>query len=316
MKEKKPAPVQESEKVQDLQLQNQRHSTEDTPLAESSIRYPVRLSVSPTTIDVGNPVTVHYEILSGESNSWDWIGMFDVEKLNKEYVTYSYRGKGDKEGTVTFTPAEYGTFEFRYFPSGTMLKSNYQHLARSNTITVGPQFKISAHLDSQANKIRAKWSKISGNVYSSAWVGLFEKGKKNADYVTWEYATSPEIAFDAPIKPGSYEVRFFAYSLVCVAVSESLTISGEDRLKITVSEDIVHVEPHVVTVDPYQASAWLGLFSTSQPDNHQWIRYKYLKDRFQKTQFKLPKQPGTYEFRLFAEKTYDIIIKSEQFTIS
>jgi len=310
--QKKAAPVKESETIEDMHLDQNKPA----PLeSASSINYPIRLTVSPTMLDVGNPVTVHYEILSGESNSWDWIGMFSVDTLNKEYLSYQYRGKGDKEGTVTFTPSQYGTFEFRYFPAGTMMKSNYQHLAKSNAIKVGPQFSISAQLDPQAQKIKVNWKKISGNVYSSAWIGLFQKGAPNREYLHWEYATTPEVLFDVPIKPATYEFRFFSHSFVCVAVSESIQISGSDKISLSVSNGVITLEPHIVTVDPKQVSVWLGLFLVDQKDNKQWIRYKYLKERFQPIQFRAPKTPGTYEFRLFASSQTDTIVKTDSFII-
>lgn len=241
--------------------------------------------------------------------------MFNVNKMNKDYNSYQYRGKGEKEGTVTFTPSEYGCFEFRYFPAGTLTKANYQHLGKSNTIRVGPQFSVSAELCDNGKKIKVQWNKISGNTYTSAWIGLFPAGAKNQEYQHWEYATTPELTFEAPFKPGTYELRFFCHSYVCVAVSSPITISGADSLTVSVADKIIYVEPHVLSVDPYRDSVWVGLFLADQQNNRQWVKYKPLKERFNKLQFRFPKNSGTYQVRLFANKSYDVIVSSSPFTI-
>jgi len=78
----------------------------------------VTLTVSDIRVDTGNNITVDWEVISGVSSPYDWIGLFAVDQANKQYVTYEWRGKQDKKGKLTFVaPSVYGAYEFRYFPS-------------------------------------------------------------------------------------------------------------------------------------------------------------------------------------------------------
>jgi len=144
---------------------------------------------------------------------------------------------------------------------------------------------------------------------------FFEKSQtNNKQYITWEYA-GPSVSFIAPIKPKEYECRFFTNSYEDVTRSNTIKIEGEDKITASISNGIITVNPHIVSVDPYYDSVWLGVFFTSENDNRQWRRYKFISDRNLEVQFKAPNTPGEYEVRLFACKTYDLIVKSNSFQI-
>jgi len=217
-----------------------------------------------------------------------------------------------KKGSVSFTtPKIYGDYEFRYFSSG-----SYQHVCRSNVLHVGPVFEVKGELDAHTKTIRVFAHQISGNSYSP-WVGLYEKKQSdNTQYLTWARPKNNEVIFTAPIKPGEYEVRVFPYSYFHVAKSETITIEGQDILKATISaEGDISVATDIVTVDPYRESAWLGIYLTAENDNRQWRKYKNITERKGVITFKAPKIHGVYEVRLFANKTYDTVAKSNPLTL-
>jgi len=201
----------------------------------------VSLKASPARVDSGNTLTVDWEVISGISTAYDWIGLFGVDQPNKQYVTYEWRGKQDKKGKLTFiAPNEYGVYEFRYFPSKT-----YEHIAMSERIVVGPLVDLVASLDKENKKIKVSWSQKSGNQYRRAWCGLYEQSQtNNKQYIAWEYAPtiSAEITFDTPVKPAVYEIRFFSYNYVDVCRSNAIVIEGEDKLTATVSDRIITVK--------------------------------------------------------------------------
>jgi len=258
---------------------------DDAPQPEG--KYQVVLT-APTHVDIGNSITVSWEMTAGESTNNDWIGMFSVDQPNKQYITYQWRGKSDTtRGTATFTaPNVYGTYEFRYF-----VNRSYQHVAMSNRVVVGPKVELEATL-SDNGKILVKWNQLSGNKYSRAWVGFYERSQTNNKlYITWEYATSSELSFAAPVKPREYEFRFFTNSYEPVATSNSILIEGEDRLVASITNGIITVKPHIVSVDPYYDAVWLGIFFTSEKDHRQWRRYKYVSDRDADVTFKAPNTP-------------------------
>jgi len=276
----------------------------------------VQLTATPVYPDIGNVITVQYEITNGQTSPYDWVGLYPIDSPNKNYTTYQWTGRDKTKGSLTFAaPSPYGDYQFRYFPGST-----YQHAAMSNVIKVGPQILLQAHFDSLApNKLCVRWNKLSGNEYSRAWIGLYEKTQADSkQYLTWEYANKPsnELIFDVPIKPQQYQFRFFANSYLDVVRSNVVVVEGEDTLSAELKDNTVTVKPHIVTVDPHYDSAWVGLYFVSETNNRQWRRYKYVYDRNTQIEFKAPKTPGEYEARLFVNKTYDLLLKSNTFTIS
>lgn len=281
---------------------------------ENSSKALITLTVKQPIVDVGNNVVVDWEITSGVSSAWDWVGLFPVDKTNKQYVTYQWSGKQLMKGSLTFVaPNVYGEYEFRFFPNG-----YYEHATMSNRFKVGPQIELTGRLDKENNKIVARWNQISGNLYSKSWIGLYEKSEtNNNNYIHFEYAGKPntDLLFDAPFKPREYELRFFTNSYVDVARSESIRIEGNDTISATFENGMVNVKLNIVTIDPTSESGWLGVYFTHETNNRQWRRYKYFSSRIGDCSFKAPRTQGTYEVRLFANKTYDMILKSNCFVI-
>jgi hypothetical protein len=307
---KKPQPIDERDLPAPPVPQQDTKVHEDKP--QDGSKYTIILT-APHIVDIANPVTVSWEMTQGESTNYDWIGLYSVDQPNKQYLTYQWKNKSDtNKGTVTFTaPGYYGTYEFRYFAN-----NSYNHVAMSNRVTIGPKVEIEARLDETGKKFIVKWNQISGNKYSRAWIGFYEKSQTNHKmYITWEYASAPEISFVAPVKPREYEFRFFTNSYEPVARSNTVRIEGEDRLSASISDGVITVKPHVVSVDPYYDAVWLGIFFTTEGDNRQWRRYKYITDRDTEVKFKAPKTVGEYDVRMFASKTYDSIVKSNSFKI-
>lgn len=307
---KKERPIVEVEESPKLAVATE-SQVEDTKIPDDS---PVSLVLSTKVVDIGQPIAVEWEVRSGDTTSYDWIGMYPLKSptLNKHYLTYQYKGKGDKKGSVTFyAPQYYGEYEFRYFLNG-----SYESVARSEKLKVGPQIQLEA--TRQQQKIAVKWSKTSGNEYSRAWIGLYLKSEaNNKQYITWEYANKPntEVLFDSPIKPDEYEFRFFTNSYEDVARSNTIHIEGKDTLVVTVADGMVNVKVNIVTVDPYQASAWVGLYFKEEKDHRQWRRYRYFKEHKTEIQFKAPATVGIYEARLFANGTYEPLLRSEPFQL-
>jgi len=313
----KTRPVVEIEQVNvsitEKELPQPTHSTSNSSIHDEQ-KALINLTVKNSVIDIGNPIVVDWEITSGVSSAWDWIGLFPVGKSNKQYVTYQWSGKQLIKGSLNFiAPNEYGEYEFRYFPNG-----YYEPATRSNSIKVGPQIDLKGTLDKDANKVIAKWTQSSGNLYSKCWIGLYEKSEpNNSNYLAWEHAGKPssEVFFDAPFKPREYELRFFTNSYVDVARSQPIRIDGKDSISAKYENGNIIVKLDVVTIDPKSESGWLGVYFTHEKDNRQWRRYKYFNTRIGDCQFKAPRTPGEYQVRMFANKTYDMILESNSFVI-
>jgi len=274
----------------------------------------VTINVNQTLVDIGNPIIVDWEITSGVSSAWDWIGLYAVDKPNKQYVTYQWSGKQLMKGSLTFSaPAVYGEYEFRYFPNG-----YFDHATMSSKFKVGPQIELSGTLDKEAGKINARWVQKSGNLYSKSWIGLYDKKEtNNGNYVAWQYAGKPntDIVFDAPFKPREYELRFFTNSYVDVSRSQPIRIEGDDKLSAEYVDGFMVVKYNLVSIDPYAECGWIGVFKTDQANNRQWRKTKMLTERVGEYKFVSCKTGGEYEIRLFANRNYDVILKSNKFIV-
>ena len=161
------------------------------------------------------------------------------------------------------------------------------------------------------------WSAQVSNEYSSAWIGIYESSQTNhKNYITWEYAKSSEIILPAPIKPGNYELRYFPYSYTHVATSNQVVIEGADTISVQMKENSVVAKVSIVTKDPYYDSVWIGMYEAKEENQRKLKRYKYISDRECEVEFTIPEKGVEYEFRLFADKKYDVILKSEPFVLN
>jgi len=308
-------PVVEDEKSQMDFSKTDRAAPEDhkeNVLVDKDAKCQVSLKVTPEVVDCGNKITVAFEVLAGKSTPSDWIAIIPAGQSHRNYLTYEWRGKEELKGSVQFTaPAVYGSYEFCYFYNKT-----YECVGKSNPILVGPQFTVVATTDEATRTIHVKWNQVSGNTYTKPWIGMYEKRQtNNKQYLTWEYANKIELSFPLPIKPNEYEFRFFTNSYCTTARSNTITVTGEDKLSAAIENKILVVRPQLVCVDPATDHAWIGIYPVTQADNHQWTRYKNVPHPTNEITFKTPLKPGEYEVRLFANKTYDVAKTSNKFTV-
>lgn len=91
---------------------------------------------------------------------------------------------------------------------------------------------------------------------------------------------------------------------------------GEDKLVASLSKEGICVECDIVSVDPYTENVWIGLYKCDEQDNKNYLDYKYLLARKVEIVFRVPKENGDYEIRLFANKSYEMIKKSEKITVN
>lgn len=106
----------------------------ENSLKSSSVKWNITVTASPSCPDIGNPITVEWQINSDQfSTKYDWIGIFPVDQPNKQYLTYQWVGGDKKKGSLFFNaPNVYGEYEFRYFSN-----SSYAHSSISNRVKVG-----------------------------------------------------------------------------------------------------------------------------------------------------------------------------------
>jgi len=190
-------------------------------------------------------LALQFELSEEESKKSDWIGLYDIGNESKYYQTY-WKTYGASHGIVTHAclPSQFGSLELRW------LRSNYEEIARSQTISIGPRYNLKpsvegdkllvtvafkAQLDDFAvqNKDELKLKEISNQQQSqwcstSDWLGLFalnndenvedeydqhvfQQPSSNHNYLQAIYMTKETLCFSKP-KCGLYEVRYFSSS--------------------------------------------------------------------------------------------------------
>eukprot|EP01126_Amoeba_proteus_P010901 TRINITY_DN14303_c0_g3_i8.p1 TRINITY_DN14303_c0_g3~~TRINITY_DN14303_c0_g3_i8.p1 ORF type:complete len:368 (+),score=84.80 TRINITY_DN14303_c0_g3_i8:55-1158(+) len=108
-----------------------------------------------------------------------WIGLFRVGKPDNQYKAY-YSTDATRQGHHTFsTPKTPGLYEFRYFDK------DYNHVARSDVIHVGPNLDIMASvtpISDSREEIVVEFTLKSGQLGSQDWFGLYpanQPGNRN-----------------------------------------------------------------------------------------------------------------------------------------
>jgi len=190
---------------------------------------------------------------------------------------------------------------------------------------------------------------------SGAWVGLFRNDKDsdlishidNKNYHAFEWIMSGkevlskpledkklflverEISFEVP-KAGKWHLRLFSDRSYNDVASDVINIPGNNRLVLTVLEKDMKVDCYVNTVDLLRDYVWVGIYKTDEKDQRQYRRYKYLiptptsssssmttpsSAPISTLTFRTPVHSGVYEARLFANKSYEVLSKSESVTI-
>jgi hypothetical protein len=158
-----------------------------------------------------------------------------------------------------------------------------------------------------------------------------------------------EVTFEVP-KAGQWYLRLFSDRSYNDVASTAIHIAGEDRLELSVSGQEMKINCYVNTVDPLRDYVWVGVYKVEEKDQRQYRRYKYLVPNSSSSTsssstpssstssstsssststsssrysgaphstlvFKAPIHSGVYEARLFANKSYEVLTRSEPVTI-
>jgi RHS repeat-associated protein len=169
------------------------------------------------------------------------------------------------------------------------------------------------------------------------WIGLYAVGASDYSYLDWRFMNSTQTApasgqtsgavnFPLPLTPGDYEFRFFAnFTWQRVAVSGVVTAAYDTEIAVngvvSPNATVARAGSTVsisITNGPGRAADCILLFAVGASD------YSYLDWRFMNStqtvpttgqtsgtvSFPLPLTPGDYEFRLFANQTWQRVAAS------
>jgi len=312
----KPAPVSEHETTEKKQAHPPPVVHQSPEASISIVESTVKLSVGKDRYELGTDIVVEWELedLNYVTSSNDWIGIYRSGAKHSQYETYLWIGgaPGAKKGSLTFkSPTEFSTYEFRYFGN-----RSYAAKGTSRSFSVGPLIQLS--VQRKDDDLLVSYEQKAGKMYPNAWIALYPKAETdNTKYRAYDWiqnASDNTLKFKAP-KTGVWEFRYFPQKTYVDVARCHISVDGSDRLVIRLNEAeaTVEVDCMIVTVDPECDYVWVGLYFVEQKDQRQWRRYKYFTPGHpSKVVFKQPKTPGTYEARLFANKSYEPICKSAQ----
>jgi 6-phosphogluconolactonase (cycloisomerase 2 family) len=172
------------------------------------------------------------------------------------------------------------------------------------------------------------------------WIGVFAAGAPNTAYVSWFWSNScthvaggsgvasGDCPVVMPAAGGSYQLRLFTNnSFTVLATSNTVTDAGGPPPTLTATP---------TTVGPGGTSAvawsgvvapsprdWVGVYQTGVADSA-YLAFFYTSSCTQvpataaasgSCAFTLPTTPGTYEFRLFSDDSYDLLGTSAPVTV-
>lgn len=273
----------------------------------------------PKTADFGDTIDVDVivdsgtvdDLLEGE-NSNPWVGIYSYFERNPmKYLTYySLSSLVREKSTFKFDlPSDaWGKFKLKLFSSS----SNYESLASSNMIEIGPTFnmlklKDGVLLENRKKELIVSWEQKSGKVITQGWIGLYYKDENdNSEYIDYKNIVNDEmknegsVTFAVDDTPCFYQAKLFVndifYTLV---VSMPHKLQGtKDKLITTVKKNNVIVEYDIIGANYDGAWSWIGIFKSNEKNGRNYLKYSYLGDTKGTLVFG-DMEPGKYKVKYF-----------------
>lgn len=293
--------------------------------------------LGPTSVNL--LVSVQVKLEHGPGNARDWVGLYptgatsDFDPLDWKYLDGAHEvpSAGVRTSTLTFRmPSQPGTYHVRLFRD-----NSYTRVAVSPTITVVSTPVALTVLGSTTvngfSKVQVSVTQGPGNL--TDWVGLYASASSDTEYISWQYMngtrtppttgmTSATLTFSMPNVAGTYTFRFFPLnSYLRLATSATVTVANVTPTVTAVVPGPVSPGASVlvqVANGPGNVRDWVGLYRVGDP-NSALRDWKYLSGTrtppasglgSASLTFTMPTSPGSYEFRLFSNGTYDLVATS------
>jgi hypothetical protein len=270
-----------------------------------------------------------------------------VPKGAKEFITYDWT-KGGKQGVVAFSrPDIYGLYLFQCFTSTPT--GGWKCVGMSQPVHVGPKVTLTTTIltDVKTMPVRVRvtatqTSAALADFPPNAWIGLYQDKDEavpdadfNRRYTIFQWMStskasrqddvkndekilhtvSKDLEFDIP-KSGKWQFRFFPSKTYEACATCTVNLNGENTLRISTDGPLMTVHCSISTVDPTTDYVWVGVYRVEEQNMRQYRRYKYLLTSGPSSFCcKTPIHTGTYEARLFAHQSYDVLAKSNSLSL-
>jgi len=271
----------------------------------------VEVNLDKTEFKYGESVEVAPVLSGGDGSSYDYVGIFAAGEINNANVLVWDWVKS--KASLKLALPSYGVFEARYLRK---VDGVIQTLGASKRITCGPVLKaIAVEKVADLWKVSWKWDETSEKIGSGAWFGLYNKGADNADYLAFQYVStkSSSLSFKSRNTNGEYEFRFFAYKLQLMKTSEPILVNFTDSVTIEKVGAQVVLKTCLASVDPtVNRKIWVAVCFQNDTRPHKYRRYAFITSPNQSFEFKCPIHTGTYEARIYNEKSVLMVTSKEQ----
>lgn len=279
----------------------------------SEVQSVVSLVATPKRVNTGAPIQVSWKHTAQPTSS-DYVRIYQQGAPNSSYWSntqyFMIPGTGKREGVLSFdAPQSFGLYEMRYISPN---KSGLQLFGTSNLIRVGPEFELTVKPVDQ-HQVTISIKKTEGEGAPNAWIAVYPARSPN--YLEYQWVPKDmDHTFKLP-KAGLYLFKLFADKGVdsLVATTE-YKVDGDDMLKLDITDNATMIEYKLSTLDASD-NVWVGLYLTSEQDQRRSTMYKWIKDTAGAIKMNKPRYPGTYELRLFAYGTHNVLMTSNSFTI-
>ena len=237
-----------------------------------------------------------------------WVGIMraDLPKGSVDQSNaLSFQKLSESSGLLKLkAPAVNGSYDLRmYNSSGEELTSlNFQ--VNVPTISAAPA-SVNA-----CETLTISYTGAPG--YENDWIAMYKSGSPDTSYMTRQYLNGNEngtVAFETP-DPGSYNFRTFENDTFAkLATSNNVEAKAQAGNKVIASPS--HVGPGgTVTVTywgaPPEGTGVIGMYGVNRPDKFYLEMMPIGSKNCGSTTWKLPYEPGQYDFRMFRSAITDV----------
>ena len=304
------------------------------------------LSLSDTTLEPGEDITVSWTADSSDNLNQDWIAVFAVGSSNRDFQEWEYTGSRSA-GSLSLTVSDPGTYELRYLKNNgyTVIETSQEFTVERNTAGGGGTGGGSGNTDDYSlslsdttlepgEDITVSWTADSSDNLNQDWIAIYAVGDSYSQYRDWEYTdrrSSGSVTLEVN-GPGTYEARYLKNNgSTVVAVSPSFEVEGTNtgggndddddsnngyQVRADQSSYDLFDTADAVWNTPsgrYGLLDWIGLYTPGASDRD-YLDFEYTDSLSKREQFYLDVE-GVYEFRYFTGNSYNRRATSDTFTV-
>jgi Ca-activated chloride channel family protein len=267
-------------------------------------RAPITILEATATLEAPDAVMATAQLTvkaTGPEGARHWIGFAPKGSPATAYLDYE-RPTGAASEVVLTAPAEAGEYELRY-----VLNESERVLA-SRPIRVTPAGATLEAPDEVMAGARIK-VRASGPDDPAHWIGFAPAGSPPASYLDYARPTGPvsEVELQAPVKPGTYELRYVLNESEKIAASRTVRVV-DAQASIEAPASVRAGERITVTArGPEGGSHWIGFAPAGSPPSA-FRDYQRPTGPTSVVELTAPDEPGDYEIRYVLNESERVLV--------